>query len=129
MGSYWRRDSLVKSEKRNHRRIKPKGLQAGLVINTLDQEVSLDADIIDISYSGIRVKLKEPIAADMTGNVRINMTLPESNTPFSVHGILKHQTDDDQCGLHYVDHVHGSIDDLMFECVELDETTVLIKHV
>lgn len=117
----------MKSEKRNHLRIKPKGLQAGLTINAQSQVITLDADILDISYSGIRVKLKQPIATDMTGNIRINMLLPESNTPFSVHGILKHQTPNSECGLHYVDHVDGSIDDLMFECVELDETTVLIK--
>lgn len=117
----------MKSEKRNYRRIKPKGMQAGLIINGKSHEITLDAEIMDISYSGIRVKLKEPIATDMIGNIRINMLLPESNTPFSVHGILKHQTSDAECGLHYVDHVDGSIDDLMFECVELDETTVLIK--
>lgn len=117
----------MKSEKRNHLRIKPKGLQADLIFNTDNQEIALEADILDISYSGIRVKLKEPIANDMVGNIKINMTLPESNTPFCVHGILKHQTSDDECGLHYVDHIHGSIDDLMFECVELDETTVFIK--
>jgi len=115
------------SEKRIHKRIKPKGLQAGLVFSSEHQEIALDAEILDISYSGIRVKLKQPIATDMSGNIRINMVLPESNTPFCVHGILKHQTTDDECGLHYVDHIHGSIDDLMFECVELDETTVLIK--
>lgn len=115
------------SEKRNHKRIKPKGLQASLVFNSEDQEIALDADILDISYSGIRVKLKHPIAADMEGNIRINMTLPESNTPFCVHGILKHQSSDTECALHYVDHIHGSIDDLMFECVELDETTVFIR--
>ncbi|MDD2760512.1 MAG: PilZ domain-containing protein [Methylomonas sp.] len=114
-------------EKRNHKRIKPRGLQAGLVFNSENQEIALEADILDISYSGIRVKLKQPIAANMMGNIKIHMTLPESNTPFCVHGILKHQITDDECGLHYVDHVHGSIDDLMFECIELDETTVFIK--
>lgn len=117
----------MKFEKRNHKRIKPKGLQADVVFNTNDQEVTLEADIIDISYSGIRVKLKKPITADMVGNIRINMILPESKAPFCVHGILKHQTSEDECGLYYTDHVHGSIDDLMFECVELDETTVFIK--
>ena len=60
------------SEKRNHLRIKPKGLQVDLVFNTEYQEIALEADILDISYSGIRVKLKEPIAADMVGNVKIN---------------------------------------------------------
>ncbi|MCK9605154.1 MAG: PilZ domain-containing protein [Methylomonas sp.] len=117
----------MKPEKRIHKRIKPKGLRAGLIFNSEQQEIALDADIIDISYTGIRVKLKQPIATDLTGNIRINMLLPESNTPFCVHGILKHQPSNDECGLHYVDHLHGSIDDLMFECVELDETTVLIK--
>ncbi|MCQ8103602.1 PilZ domain-containing protein [Methylomonas sp. SURF-2] len=117
----------MKPDKRSHNRIKPKGLRAGLIFNSAQREIALDADILDISYSGIRVKLKQPIASDMTGNIRINMILPESNTPFCVHGILKHQPANDECGLHYVDHVHGSIDDLMFECVELDETTVLIK--
>lgn len=117
----------MRSEKRIHKRIRPKGLQAGLTFNSHDKEIALDADILDISYSGIRVKLKQPIAADMTGNIRINMILPESNTPFCVHGILKHQTAADECGLTYVDHIDGSIDDLMFECVELDETTVFIK--
>lgn len=117
----------MNSEKRNHKRIKPKGMQAGLVVNTENQELSLDAEILDISYSGIRVKLKQPIASDMIGSIKINMILPESNTPFCVHGILKHQSTHDECGLHYIDHIHGSIDDLMFECVELDETTVFIK--
>lgn len=109
------------------RRIKPERLQAELVFNSAEQEISLEADILDITHDGIRVKLKQPIATDLEGNVRINMTLPESHTPFSVHGLLKHQNADHECEVHYVDHVPGSIDDLMFECVELDESTVLIK--
>lgn len=115
-------------EKRIHRRVKPRGLQAGISFNSSTaREVSLNAEILDISYSGIRVKLHNPISADVAGKIKITMVLPESGTPFSVHGILKHQHIDSECGLHYVDHVEGSIDDLMFECVELDDTTVLIK--
>lgn len=115
-------------EKRNHRRLKPKGLQAGIVFHSrTTREISLNAEILDISYSGIRVKLQDPISPDVSGKIKITMILPESGTPFSVHGILKHQHVESECGLHYVDHVEGSIDDLMFECVELDETTVLIK--
>ncbi len=117
----------MKAEKRIHKRIRPQGLQAGLLLTSDNQEIALDADILDISYSGIRVRLKHPIAASLSGNIKINMMLPESNTPFCVHGILKHHNDHDECGLHYVDHLHGSIDDLMFECVEIDESTVFIK--
>lgn len=118
----------MNTEKRNHRRLKPSGLQADVVFKSETREIALNADILDISYSGIRVKLKEPIASDISGNIKITMLLPESGTPFSVHGILKHRHSDSECGVHYVDHVEGSIDDLMFECVELDSSTVLIKH-
>lgn len=117
----------MKSDQRLYPRIKPRGMQADLIVNSADQEIILEAEIIDISYNGIRVKLKQAIAPDLTGNIRINMILPESNAPFSIHGVLKHHSDG-ECGLHYLDHhVHGSIDDLMFECIEIDETTVLIK--
>ena len=117
----------MKSEKSNQKLINPNGLQADLAFNTEKHEIALEADILDISCRGIRVRLKEPIAADMVGNVRINMMLPESHSPFCVHGILKHQPPGDEGELHCIDRIHGSIDDLMFECVELDETTVFIK--
>lgn len=117
----------MKTDKRNHRRLKPKGLHAGVAFDNSNREHTLEAEILDISYSGIRVKLKEPIALKISGPVKINMILPESGTPFSVHGILKHQNNDVECGIHYIAHVEGSIDDLMFECIELDNSTVLIK--
>ncbi len=115
------------TEKRTHRRLKPKGLQAGVMFSSANQEIALDADILDISYTGIRVKLKHPIASDLEGHIKITMTLPESGTSFSVHGILKHQQPDTEYGVHYLDHIEGSIDDVMFECVELDKSTVFIK--
>lgn len=118
----------MKSEKRNHLRVRPRGLQAGIVFNpTTAKELAFEADILDISYSGIRVRLRKPLADDIVGKIKITMILPESGTPFSVHGVIKHQHSESECGLHYIDHVEGSIDDLMFECVELDESTVLIK--
>lgn len=115
------------TEKRNHRRLKPKGLQADVVINSADQEIALDAEILDISYTGIRVKLKGPLVSEINGHIKITMILPESGAAFSVHGILKHRHSDSECGVHYVDHLEGSIDDVMFECIELDDSTVLIK--
>lgn len=118
----------MKPEKRNHRRHKPIALKAGVTFSTGDEEIVLDADILDISYSGIRIKLKEAIASDINGRIKINMTLPDSQTPFSIHGVLMHRPSDLECGVHYLDHIEGSIDDLMFECLELDQSTVLIKN-
>ena len=102
-------------------------MQAGVIFSANNQEVSVEADILDISYTGIRVKLKKGFVADIDGRVKITMTLPESGLPFSVHGILKHQHADTECGVHYITHANSSIDDLIFECIELDASTVLIK--
>lgn len=115
------------SEKRNHPRLKPRGLKAGVILNSEAPEMSLEADILDISYSGIRVRLKQPIGSDIIGQIKITMTLPESGTTFSVRGILKHQRNETEYGVHYVDPIQGSIDDIMFECFELNDSTVFIK--
>lgn len=119
----------MSTEKRHHHRLQPQGLQAGIRFNSADREITLMADILDISYSGIRVRLKHPITEDIDGHIKITMTLPESGTTFSVHGILKHQHSESECGIHYADHIDGSIDDIMFECIELDHSTVFIKTI
>ena len=102
-------------------------MRAGVIFTANNQEVSVEADILDISYTGIRVKLKQAFVADIDGRVKITMTLPDSGSPFSVHGILKHQHVDSECGVHYITPAKESIDDLIFECIELDASTVLIK--
>jgi PilZ domain len=104
-------------------------MQAGVIFTGGNQEVAVDADILDISQTGIRVKLKQAFVADIEGFVKITMTLPDSGSPFSVHGIIKHQQADDECGVRYIADANESIDDVIFECLELDASTVLIKTV
>jgi hypothetical protein len=103
-------------------------LQVDVSFNSSAEEVVVEADILDISYTGIRVKFKEPMSSNISGLIKITMILPESGLPFSVYAILKHSSAELECGVEYSDHIQGSIDDLMFECVELDIDTVLIKH-
>jgi hypothetical protein len=115
----------MKLEKRRHHRHKPKPMQTEIRFTHAETEV--DAEILDISYSGIRVKLKQAISSTINERVKITMTLPESKAPFSIHGILKHQANSLECGIHYTQHITGSIDDVMFECLELDNSTIFIK--
>ncbi|PKM37131.1 MAG: PilZ domain-containing protein [Gammaproteobacteria bacterium HGW-Gammaproteobacteria-10] len=116
------------TERRTHHRIKPKGLSAGVMLNDgVDLEFPLSADIIDISRSGIRIKLTKPLAPDVSEKIKITMHLPESGEPFTVHGMLKHQFSDNECGLQYMDHCEKSVDNLLFECIKLNEMTLLIK--
>ncbi len=108
-------------------RQKPKGLPTEVMFNSPGREIALDADILDISYTGIIVKLKHPIASDIVGHIRITMNLPESGASFSVRGILSHRRAAYASSPNYANHIVGSIDDVMFLCIELDNSTVFIK--
>jgi len=115
-------------DRRDHHRIKPKNIQANVhSLHPSEAETSLNGEILDISRTGIRIKLSKPLGKSVNHNLKITMTLPESGTPCIVHGTLKHQHSDTEYGLHYTDHVDGSVDDMLFECVKLSDSTLLIK--
>ena len=118
----------MKHEKRSQRRVKPKNVKADVFsTHSFEQEIDLNAEIIDISRTGIRIKLSDPLDTSIHDRLKITMFLPESGAPFTVHGMLKHQHSETEYGLHLSDHVEGSIDDMVFECISLNESTLLIK--
>jgi len=118
----------MKHEKRSQRRVKPNNIKADVfTTHSSEEEISLNAEIIDISRTGIRIKLSNPLDTSIHDRLKISMFLPESGAPFTVHGTLKHQHSDTEYGLHLADHVEGSIDDMVFECISLSESTLLIK--
>ncbi len=117
-------------ERRSHPRLKTRKIQADIQsLHTEDSETSLTGDILDISQTGIRIKLSQPLGIDINDKLKITMVLPESGTPITVNGMLKHLHSDTEYGLHYTDHVDGSVDDMMFECFKLNDSTLLIKSI
>jgi len=120
----------MKTERRRHRREKPQNIQANIfALHPTEPEIPLSGEILDISRTGIRIKLSKPLGKDVNDNLKITMVLPDSGIPFTVHGTLKHLHSDTEYGVHVTHHVDGSIDDLLFECVKLTDSTLLIKHV
>ena len=120
----------MKHEKRSQRRVKSKNVNAGVFSTcSAEEEIDLDAEILDISRTGIRIKLSEPLDTSVHDRLKITMFLPESGAPFIVHGVLKNQHSETEYGLHLSDHVEGSVDDMIFECISLNESTLLIKSV
>jgi len=119
----------MKVERRNHQRIKSKNVQANIHLFTPSAvETDLNGEILDISLTGIRLKLSKPLDKNVNDNIKITMLSPESGTPITVHGTLKHLHSDTEYGVHYTHHVDGSIDDILFECEKLNDSTLLIKH-
>jgi len=120
----------MKPERRRHLRSKPQNIKANiLALNSSEPEISLSGEILDISRTGIRIKLSKPLGKSVNDNLKITMVLPDSGIPFTVHGTLKHLHSDTEYGVHVTHHVDGSVDDLLFECVKLTDSTLLIKHV
>jgi len=113
----------MEHEKRCHPRFNPEGLVASITINppSLIEQIVIDGTIVDMSYSGIKIKLSKTIKEDISGSeVQISFTIPESGIPVAIHGLLRHQNEDSELGLEYSgQHQEDKVDDLMFECIKI----------
>lgn len=110
----------AETERRQHPRFNPRGLKASIFLESAHDSSTVEGEVIDISYTGIKIKLKEPKAGDMEGKIRIQLFLPDSGIPFSIRGILKYHQNSTEVGLHYVDNPDViSMDRFMFECIKL----------
>lgn len=111
----------VQIENRDRKRFNPEGLTAHIIIDpTQGSEIVIEGHVVDMSYGGIKIKLKEPFSHMVEeAELRISLVLPESGVPVYIHGMIKHVVDQEQCGLQYADkHTENEMDDLMFECVK-----------
>ncbi len=113
---------IVEQEQRNHKRFHPAGIAAHIIIDPPPpaEEIIIDGQVVDMSYSGIKIKLKQPFGYEVEeAELRISIILPESHVPVSIHGMIKHIQDGHECGLKYADkHTEDQLDNLMFECVK-----------
>lgn len=109
-------------ENRDRKRFNPEGLAAHIIIDPpLGGVIVIDGQVVDMSYSGIKIRLKEPFAHVVEeAELRISLVLPESGVPVSIHGTIKHVVNREECGLQFAErHTEIELDDLMFECVKL----------
>ncbi len=111
------------AEKRTRKRFNPEGLIAHIIIDPPppDEEIVIYGEVVDMSYTGIKIKLEHPLALIVdNAELRISIRLPESGVPMSIHGMIRHVNDYCECGLQYAEkHTETEMDDLMFECVKL----------
>lgn len=114
----------MENDNRNRIRFNPEGLVAHIIIDPPPPggEIIIDGQVVDMSYSGIKIRLKEPLGQTVEeAELRISIVLPESRVKMSIHGNIKHIREERVCGLQYdLDrHSEDEFDDLMFECVKL----------
>jgi len=115
------------TDNRRHPRFNPAGLIADITIepNSLEKKLTLKGTVIDMSYSGIKIKLNTPISNDIPeSEILINITMPESGVPITIHGIIKHYTKHSECGFQYTKSKEQNVDNLMFECIKTASPTI-----
>lgn len=112
----------MEADKRSHKRFSPEGIIAHIIIAPPlpDEEIVIDGVVVDMSYSGIKIKLNQPLVHEVQeAELRISIILPESGVSMSIHGMIRHIHEKHECGLQYTQqHTENELDSLMFECVK-----------
>jgi len=112
----------VNADNRKHTRFELAGLAADIILSSesLDQKVALEGTVINLSYTGIKIRLSSPINEDMENSeILIKLTMPESGIPIAIHGVLKHINSNSELGLQFLSKEDQEMDSLMFECVKI----------
>lgn len=111
---------MALEERRQSPRITPKGLKASIYLEPWHEPAFMEGDVLDISHTGIKIRLKTPTAAGMDGKIKIQLFLPETRIPLSITGILKHQANPTDVGLHYINSPNVlEMDKFIFQCIKL----------
>ncbi len=107
------------TEKRLHPRVEPKDLPVLITIERPpNEELTMAGVVIDLSHSGIKIKLNAQLIAEVNDQITINLQLPKSGIPIRINGVIKHHLSESECGVHFIDQPKkNAIDDLIFECV------------
>lgn len=112
----------MSAENRRHVRFCPQGLEAEITLIDLltNIEVCLQGQVVDMSYSGIRIKLSSPLPSGLPDSqVKIAVTMPKSGVTMQIKGSVRHMTQQAEYGLDYFrDNSEQDIDAFMFECIK-----------
>ena len=111
---------IMSNDNRTHVRFNPKGLKATVTIfhPLVNQDIHLQGNVIDMSYSGIKIKLLSALPADLTDSkIKIALTMPKSGISITIKGSIRHFNQHSEYGMRYSkEHTEQAVDDFMFEC-------------
>ncbi|GAA0854513.1 PilZ domain-containing protein [Aliiglaciecola litoralis] len=122
------------NDKRVHPRFSPKGVHADIIISNQSnpQGIHLEGNMLDMSYSGIRIKLLSAMPATLPdSHVKITLTLPTSGICCTIKGLIRHVNEAAELGLQYSKfHPEHEMDDFIFECVKhVDDVSGIVSSV
>jgi hypothetical protein len=110
----------MQQERRNHPRFTVDGIKAHLTIKRpANDTLEFEGEVIDLSYTGIKIHLDSPLPEESEGWVSIVLILPNSQIPVAIRGEIKHLCQGTHYGVQCDDTLpKDAYDELLFECVK-----------
>lgn len=114
------------NEQRKHPRLSLSNLKAHVSIDRPNNDpIEFDGDVVDISYTGIKIRLTSPLPEESEGIVKIIVQLPLSKIPIAIQGEIKHYCPHFEYGVYHGNYsTEEALDELMFECVKQSKMKV-----
>lgn len=108
-------------EKRAYPRYSPEGLRAEITVEKSCQDlICMAGEIVDISYTGIKIRLDSPITEILEGKIKIEFAFPNTSIPVKISGMIKHWESSSVFGLYFAEeNSYDFMDSLLFECIKL----------
>jgi hypothetical protein len=108
----------MEEDRRDQPRTEAQGLQAKIMVTAVNRSVLIaDVNVLDVSQSGIKLRVKEPLEVEVGVDVQLEIILPESGVPIILNSVVVYEKQDTEFGLHYVDvRPQDPVDKLISEC-------------
>ncbi len=123
---------IMSSDNRRHVRYNPKGLKATIIIYQplVNENIHLQGDVINMSNSGIKIKLLSAMPTDICeSKIIIAVTMPKSGIPITIKGSIRHFNEEAEYGMRYLeDQNEHAVDDFMFECIKTSDPHHISVH-
>ncbi len=115
-------------DKRQYPRLNPIDLLAKIKLTPAPPGSAyvIEGVVVDLSYSGVKIKLFEGLSQDISENsIKIFITLPDSGVELTINGVLKHLGQDAECGFKFsAVSEDEQVDELMFECIKRQDKPI-----
>jgi hypothetical protein len=108
----------MQSDRRNDPRTEAKGLNAKISLYQSNGSILIaDANLLNVSHSGIKLRMKKPLVAEVDTKVQLEVVLPASRVPVIVNAVVVHSQHDSEFGMHYIDvRPEDPLEQLISEC-------------
>ncbi len=91
-------------DRRNELRTDAKGLKAKISVYQPNGSILVaDANLLDVSRSGIKLRVTKPLVAELDDKVQLEVLLADINVPVIVNAVVVHTKLDSEYGMHYID--------------------------